>query len=186
MWWKIMRRLLAPTLLFRWYGEKTGTIGHIGCTSFYPSKNLGAFGDGGAICTNDDELAAAMQMIANHGQSKRYYHDVVGCNSRLDSVQAAILNIKLKHLDAYNQARQAVAAYYDRAFGSTGKLTVPAKADFASHVYHQYTLVLNGVDRERLVAFLAERKIPAMIYYPVPGHKQKCLLILIPKTSNCR
>lgn len=153
--------------------KKTGTIGHIGCTSFYPSKNLGAFGDGGAICTNNDELAAKMQMVANHGQSKRYYHDVVGCNSRLDSVQAAILNIKLKHLDAYNEARQAVAAYYDKAFSNSHKLTVPAKADFASHVYHQYTLLLNEVDREGLVAFLAERKIPAMIYYPVPGHKQK-------------
>lgn len=153
--------------------KKTGTIGHIGCTSFYPSKNLGAFGDGGAICTNDRELAAKMQMIANHGQSKRYYHDVVGCNSRLDSVQAAILNIKLKYLDGYNEARQAVAAYYNKAFGNNDKITIPAKAGFASHVYHQYTLLLHDVDREGLVAFLAEKKIPAMIYYPVPGHKQK-------------
>ena len=153
--------------------KKTGTVGHIGCTSFYPSKNLGAFGDGGAICTNDDELAAKMQMIANHGQSKRYYHDTVGCNSRLDSVQAAILNIKLQHLDEYNKARQEVAAYYGKAFGGNDKLTIPVKAGFASHVYHQYTLILNDVDRDGLVAFLAEKKIPAMIYYPVPGHKQK-------------
>ncbi|MCH5599085.1 DegT/DnrJ/EryC1/StrS family aminotransferase [Niabella ginsengisoli] len=153
--------------------RKTGTIGHIGCTSFYPSKNLGAFGDGGAICTNDSELATKMQMIANHGQSKRYYHDVVGCNSRLDSIQAAILNIKLAHLDEYNNARQEVAAYYDKAFGSSEKLAVPAKADFASHVYHQYTLILNDVDRDGLVSFLAEKKIPAMIYYPVAGHQQK-------------
>src|SRR5690606_37150206 len=134
--------------------------GHIGCTSFYPSKNLGAFGDGGAICTNDDELASKMQMIANHGQSQRYYHDIVGCNSRLDSIQAAVLNIKLQYLDAYNKARQEVAAYYDKAFGQTEKLTVPAKAAFSSHVYHQYTLLLHGVNRDGLIAFLAEKKIP--------------------------
>lgn len=153
--------------------KKTGTIGHIGCTSFYPSKNLGAFGDGGAICTDDAELAAKMQMIANHGQSKRYYHDVVGCNSRLDSIQAAILNVKLKHLDAYNAARQEVAAFYNEAFSHNEKIITPAIASYATHVYHQYTLVLNGVDRDGLSAFLAEQKIPSMIYYPVPGHRQQ-------------
>ncbi|HMR83069.1 MAG TPA: DegT/DnrJ/EryC1/StrS family aminotransferase [Niabella sp.] len=153
--------------------KKTGTIGHIGCTSFYPSKNLGAFGDGGAICTDDAELAAKMQMIANHGQSKRYYHDVVGCNSRLDSMQAAILNVKLKHLDTYNTARQEVAAFYNEAFSPNEKIITPAIASYATHVYHQYTLVLNGVDRDRLSAFLAEQKIPSMIYYPVPGHRQQ-------------
>lgn len=153
--------------------KKTGTIGHIGCTSFYPSKNLGAFGDGGAICTNDSELAEKLQMIANHGQSKRYYHDIVGCNSRLDSIQAAILNVKLKHLNDYNKARQEVAAFYDKAFSNNEKIITPTIASYTTHVYHQYTLKLNNVDRDGLVTFLANHNIPSMIYYPVPGHKQK-------------
>jgi dTDP-4-amino-4,6-dideoxygalactose transaminase len=153
--------------------KKTGSIGHIGCTSFYPSKNLGAFGDGGAIFTNDDVLADKMKMIANHGQSRRYYHDLVGCNSRLDSIQAAILNVKLKELDNYISARQKAAAFYDKAFANHPKITIPATASYSNHVYHQYTLVLNGVDRDALNAYLAEKKIPSMIYYPVPGHKQK-------------
>lgn len=153
--------------------QKTGTIGHIGATSFYPSKNLGAFGDGGAIFTNDDELAARMKMIANHGQSRQYYHDVVGCNSRLDSIQAAILGIKLKHLDEYASARQQAAAYYDQAFAGHPAITTPALAAYSSHVYHQYTILMEGVDREGLKKYLAEKGIPAMIYYPVPGHRQK-------------
>lgn len=153
--------------------QKTGTIGHIGATSFYPSKNLGAFGDGGAIFTNDDELAARMKMIANHGQSRQYYHDVVGCNSRLDSIQAAILGIKLKHLDEYASARQQAAAYYDQAFAGHPAITTPAHAAYSSHVYHQYTILMEGVDREGLKKYLAEKGIPAMIYYPVPGHRQK-------------
>lgn len=153
--------------------KKTGSIGHIGCTSFYPSKNLGAFGDGGAIFTNDDMLAGKMKMIANHGQSKRYYHDIVGCNSRLDSMQAAILNEKLKYLDAYNDARRSAAAFYDKAFANHPKITTPFVASYSTHVYHQYTILLNGVDREALVNYLAEQNIPCMIYYPVPGHKQK-------------
>ncbi len=153
--------------------KKTGTIGHIGTTSFYPSKNLGAFGDGGAIFTDDDALAAQMKMVANHGQSKLYYHDVVGCNSRLDSVQAAVLNIKLKHLDEYAAARQKAAGYYDKAFASNPKIKTPARASYSAHVFHQYTLQLEGVDRNALKVFLAEHGIPAMIYYPVPGHKQK-------------
>lgn len=153
--------------------KKTGTIGHIGTTSFYPSKNLGAFGDGGAIFTNDDALAAQMKMVANHGQSKQYYHDVVGCNSRLDSIQAAILNIKLKHLDEYAAARRRAADHYDKAFASCSKIKTPARASYSGHVFHQYTMVLEGVDRDGLKNFLAENNIPAMIYYPVPGHKQK-------------
>ena len=153
--------------------KKTGSIGHIGCTSFYPSKNLGAFGDGGAIFTNDDMLAEKMKMIANHGQSKRYYHDVVGCNSRLDAIQAAVLNEKLKHLDAYNDARRNAAAFYNKAFANHPKITTPFVASYSTHVYHQYTILLNGVDRDALVNYLAEQKIPSMIYYPVPGHKQK-------------
>lgn len=152
--------------------KKTGTIGTIGATSFYPSKNLGAFGDGGAIFTNDDELAHKMKMIANHGQQKRYYHEVVGCNSRLDSIQAAVLNIKLQHLDAYNKARQAVAAHYNQAFANHSAITTPYVAAYSTHVYHQYTLQLNGVDRDKLSEYLATQKIPSMIYYPVPGHQQ--------------
>lgn len=153
--------------------KKTGTLGHIGCTSFYPSKNLGAFGDGGAIFTNDDHLAAAINMIANHGQSKRYYHDVVGCNSRLDTIQAAILDIKLRHLDQYNAARRSAADFYDKAFAACPFITVPFRAPYASHVFHQYTLLIEGKSRDELSAFLAKRNIPTMIYYPVPGHQQK-------------
>ncbi len=153
--------------------KKTGTIGHIGATSFYPSKNLGAFGDGGALCTNDKALADKMSMIANHGQSARYYHDVVGCNSRLDSIQAAILDIKLKKLDAYNSARQSVAKYYSDAFTSVKEIITPSSLQYSTHVYHQYTLQLKGVDRDKFIAHLAAKEIPCMIYYPVPGHLQK-------------
>ena len=152
--------------------QKTGTIGTVSATSFYPSKNLGAFGDGGAVFTNDDALAHKMKMIANHGQQKRYYHEMVGCNSRLDSVQAAVLNIKLQHLDQYNTARRQVAAFYDKAFASNEKIITPFVAAYSSHVYHQYTLVLNNANRDGLNAYLAEHKIPSMIYYPVPGHRQ--------------
>ncbi len=158
--------------------KKTGTIGYIGSTSFYPSKNLGAFGDGGALCTNDDTLAAKMKMIANHGQTERYYHDVVGCNSRLDTIQAAVLNEKLKHLDEYIAARRTVADFYDAAFTGNKKISTPFRAVYSNHVFHQYTIVLNGVEnisayRDGLNKFLADNKIPSMIYYPVPGHKQK-------------
>ncbi len=153
--------------------KKTGTIGTIGTTSFYPSKNLGAFGDGGAIFTNDDALAEKLKMIANHGQKIRYYHDMVGCNSRLDSIQAAVLDVKLRHLDEYIAARQKAAAFYDKAFSENEKITVPAIADYSSHVYHQYTLILNGVDRDKLSKYLSGKNIPSMIYYPVPAHRQK-------------
>lgn len=153
--------------------KKTGTIGHIGCTSFFPSKNLGCYGDGGAMCTDDDELAEKMRMIANHGQSRRYYHDVVGCNSRLDSIQAAILRIKLRKLDEYNAARQKVAAAYNAEFKSVEQIRTPYIASNSNHVFHQYTLQLNGVDRDALQTFLAEKEIPSMIYYPVPAHRQK-------------
>lgn len=153
--------------------KKTGSVGHIGTTSFYPSKNLGAYGDGGAIFTSDDTLAAKLKMIAHHGQSKRYYHDVVGCNSRLDAVQAAILDIKLKHLDEYIRARRQAADYYDKAFANNAKITTPYRAANNKHVFHQYTLTLEGVDRDALHNFLAENGVPSMIYYPVPCHKQK-------------
>jgi UDP-2-acetamido-2-deoxy-ribo-hexuluronate aminotransferase len=153
--------------------RKTGTIGTIGSTSFYPSKNLGAFGDGGALYTNDEELAAKMKMIVNHGQSRRYYHDIVGCNSRLDSLQAGILNVKLKYLDEYIEARQKAAACYDKAFKNHPKIKTPFRASYSEHVFHQYTLVLENVNRDKLHEFLAEHKIPSMIYYPVPAHRQK-------------
>ena len=152
---------------------KTGGIGHIGCTSFYPSKNLGAFGDGGAIFTNDDTLAEKLKMIASHGQSKRYYHEMVGCNSRLDAMQAAILDIKLKYLDEYIAARRKAADFYDNAFAGHEKIITPFRAKYSNHVFHQYTLVLNNVDRDGLSKCLADKGIPSMLYYPVPCHKQK-------------
>lgn len=153
--------------------QKTGTIGQIGTTSFYPSKNLGAFGDGGAIFTNDDALAVRLKMIANHGQSKQYHHDIVGCNSRLDSIQAAILDIKLRHLDEYVAARRTAAAFYDRAFANHPRIKTPARVAYSDHAFHQYTLVLDGVDRNELKEFLAGHGIPAMIYYPIAAHQQK-------------
>lgn len=153
--------------------KKTGTIGHIGTTSFFPSKNLGCYGDGGAICTEDNALAEKMKKIANHGQSVRYYHDIVGCNSRLDTIQAAVLNIKLPLLDSYIKARQRVAAYYNKVFSVDSRITTPAVAPYSTHVYHQYTLKLEGIDRNALNQFLAEEKVPSMIYYPVPAHRQK-------------
>ena len=156
--------------------KQAGTIGHIGCTSFFPSKNLGCYGDGGAIFTNDDTLADRMQAIANHGCHVRYHHDEVGVNSRLDSIQAAILDAKLPHLDAYTAARQRAAAYYDKAFANNEKLLIPGRDPHSTHVFHQYTLRVVGVDRDQLREGLAERGIPAMIYYPVPLHQQKAYL----------
>jgi dTDP-4-amino-4,6-dideoxygalactose transaminase len=158
--------------------HKTGTIGHIGCTSFFPSKNLGCYGDGGAMMTNNELLAERIKMVANHGQSKRYYHDVVGCNSRLDTLQAAVLDIKLRQLDKYNDARRAVAAYYNNAFKDNPKITTPVTAEGNTHVFHQYTLKLEGVDRNALQESLANVGVPAMIYYPVPAHRQKMFSFL--------
>ncbi len=153
--------------------NKTGGIGHVGCTSFYPSKNLGAYGDGGAMFTDDDELANKLRMIASHGQNKRYYHEMVGCNSRLDAVQAAILDIKLKHLNEYIDARVKAANYYDAAFAGINKITVPFRASNQTHVFHQYTIVLNDVNRDALAQHLTDNGVPNMIYYPVPAHRQK-------------
>ena len=152
--------------------RKSGTIGHIGTTSFFPSKNLGAYGDGGALFTPDAELAETFKMIANHGQKKRYYHEIVGCNSRLDSIQAAILNVKLPLLDEYIARRRLVADYYDRAFAGHSKIKTPFRAPYSKHVFHQYTLILDGADRDKLNEFLASKNIPSMIYYPVPAHRQ--------------
>lgn len=152
--------------------EKSGSIGTMGTTSFFPSKNLGAYGDAGAIMTHDDELAGKLKMIANHGQSKRYYHDVVGCNSRLDTIQAAILEVKLKYLEQYIEARRKLADAYDEAFKAHPKITTPYRASYCKHVFHQYTLLLEGIDRNKLHDYLASRNIPSMIYYPVPAHRQ--------------
>ncbi len=153
--------------------SKAGTMGDIGTISFFPSKNLGAYGDGGAMVTNNDELAGKLRMIANHGQSKRYYHDKIGVNSRLDSIQAAILRVKLRYLDDYIKARNEAAEYYHRAFESTPHITAPVTASFSNHVYHQYTVKLHDVDRDALQKHLADKGIPTNIYYPLANHKQE-------------
>ncbi len=153
--------------------QKTGTIGHIGCTSFFPSKNLGCFGDGGAIMTNDDELANKCRMIASHGQSKQYIHDVLGVNSRLDSIQAAILNVKLKYLDEYISARQKAAEFYDNAFAHHPEIIIPKRKNNSTHVFHQYTLQIKNNKRDQLKEYLHQNGIPSMIYYPIPLHLQK-------------
>jgi dTDP-4-amino-4,6-dideoxygalactose transaminase len=153
--------------------QKAGTIGDIGCTSFFPSKNLGCYGDGGALYTNDDILATRIRMIANHGQSVQYYHDKVGVNSRLDSLQAAILNEKLPYLDTYAKSRNELANFYDKAFVDCAQLTIPYRKKSSTHVFHQYTLLLNGVNRDEFRKKLAERNVPSMIYYPIPLHNQK-------------
>ena len=168
---------------------KTGAIGDIGCTSFFPSKNLGCFGDGGAICTNNDDLAIKIRMIANHGQSKKYHHDVVGCNSRLDNLQAGVLRIKLRELDGYIASRQKAASFYDEAFKENENIEIPFQSESSSHVFHQYTIKLKGVNRDDLQDFLKEKNIPSMIYYPIPAHKQKMfvhfnLVCELPKTDQ--
>jgi len=156
--------------------KKAGTIGHIGCTSFFPSKNLGCYGDGGAIFTNDDELAKQIRVTVNHGMTVRYYHDSIGVNSRLDSIQAAILKVKLEHLDEYAAKRRSAADFYDRAFKDHPKLKIPFRYTKSRHVFHQYTLVTKDVNRKELIDYLATKGIPAMIYYPVPLHLQKAYL----------
>ena len=153
--------------------QQAATMGHIGCTSFFPSKNLGCYGDGGAIFTNDDELAAQMRAIANHGMVIRYHHDTVGVNSRLDSIQAAVLDAKLPHLNRYIAERQRAAAYYDKAFANHPNILIPVRDEHSTHVFHQYTLRLVDVDRDALREALAHADIPAMIYYPIPLHMQK-------------
>ena len=151
----------------------TGTLGHIGCTSFFPSKNLGCYGDGGALFTDDPALAERIRMTANHGQKVKYHHDVVGCNSRLDTIQAAVLEIKLRHLDEYCSARREAAARYRSLLDGVDALELPVEAPFSTHVYHQYTLKIRGGLRDALKDFLASRGIPSMVYYPLPLHRQK-------------
>ena len=156
--------------------KKSGTIGHIGTTSFFPSKNLGCYGDGGAIFTDDDALATRLRFIVNHGMHVRYYHEEIGVNSRLDSLQAAILDVKLKHLDEYAAARQRAADAYDKAFASNPKLQTPVRSSNSTHVFHQYTLVTRDIDRDKLLEHLQSKNIPCAIYYPVPMHLQKAYL----------
>jgi dTDP-4-amino-4,6-dideoxygalactose transaminase len=156
--------------------RKAGTIGHIGCTSFFPSKNLGCYGDGGAIFTDNDELARQLRVVVNHGMVVRYYHDYIGVNSRLDSIQAAILKVKLQYLEQYATRRRAAASYYDQAFAGSPKLKTPARYPKSNHVFHQYTIVTKDLDRKALIDYLGSRGIPAMIYYPVPLHLQKAYL----------
>lgn len=152
--------------------KKAGTIGHIGTTSFFPSKNLGCYGDGGALLVNDDALAEKLMMIANHGQKKKYYHDVIGVNSRLDTIQAAILRVKLPHLDTYSANRNRSASFYDKELGELKGISIPKRVENSSHVFHQYTLKCTGVSRDALREYLSEKGIPSMVYYPVPLHQQ--------------
>lgn len=151
---------------------KAGTIGHIGSTSFFPSKNLGCYGDGGALFTNDDALAEEIRSISNHGMKVRYYHDRIGMNSRLDTIQAAILRVKLKHLDSYNEARVAAADRYDKLFSCYPYVKIPSRVGFSNHIFHQYTLRLLHGERAELIKYLSSKGIPAMVYYPVPLHSQ--------------
>ncbi len=154
---------------------KNGSMGLMSCTSFFPSKNLGGYGDGGAMMTNDDELAVKLKMIANHGARVQYHHEIVGCNSRLDNIQAAVLNVKLPRLDAYCAARRTAADYYDNAFANHPNIITPARAPYCYHVFHQYTLQLRNVNRDDVKTALAALDIPTMIYYPIPCHKQEML-----------
>ena len=164
--------------------KKTGTMGDIGCTSFYPSKNLGCYGDGGAIFTNNEELGQRISMIANHGQAKKYYHSMIGCNSRLDAIQAAVLNVKLQYLDNYCASRQKVAAQYDAAFASIEGLQIPERQHNSTHVFHQYTLRVKNGRRDELKRYLAEKGIPSMIYYPVPLYQQEAFKQYVSEDFN--
>jgi UDP-2-acetamido-2-deoxy-ribo-hexuluronate aminotransferase len=155
---------------------KAGTMGDIGCTSFFPSKNLGCYGDGGAMYTNNDELAETLRMIANHGQRKKYYHSVIGVNSRLDTIQAAILNVKLKYLDSYSQARLAAADVYDAQLKDLSGIVTPFRVSNSTHVFHQYTLLVQNGKRDALKTYLETKGIPSMIYYPLPLNEQEAFL----------
>lgn len=164
--------------------KKSGTIGDIGTTSFFPSKNLGCFGDGGALFTNNDEIAENIRMIANHGMKKRYYHDMIGVNSRLDSIQAAVLNVKLKYLNSYCKARQQTAGFYNNAFENIKDIETPKTEVFTTHVFHQYTLKIKNGKRDALKKYLEEKQIPAMIYYPIPLHEQKAFAKFVNKNQK--
>ncbi len=153
--------------------KKAGTIGDIGCTSFFPSKNLGTYGDGGALFTNDDQYAELIRSLVNHGSKVKYYHDHVGVNSRLDTLHAAILNVKLQYLDEYNEKRKKAAAFYDERLSRVSFIDIPKKTEQSTHIYHQYTIKLKNIDRNEFKSYLADKGVPAMIYYPLPFHEQK-------------
>jgi dTDP-4-amino-4,6-dideoxygalactose transaminase len=152
--------------------QKTGTIGHIGCYSFFPTKNLGTFGDGGALTTNDPVYAERIRMISTHGQKRKYFHEVIGCNSRLDTIHAAILNVKLKYLDQYIKARQSAAEYYVQHLNDLDGLILPRKASFSNHTFNQFTLIVKNGKRDSLQEYLQKNGIPSIIYYPLPLYKQ--------------
>jgi dTDP-4-amino-4,6-dideoxygalactose transaminase len=164
--------------------KKAGTMGIIGCTSFFPSKNLGCYGDGGALFTDNNELATLIRSITNHGMKVRYYHDTIGVNSRLDTIQAAVLRVKLRHLDAFNEARQMAAAHYDRELSDVRGINVPVRAANSTHIFHQYTLRVEGGERNRLRECLENEGIPSMIYYPVALHMQKAYAHLRYRTDD--
>ena len=164
--------------------KKAGTIGHIGTTSFFPSKNLGCYGDGGALYTNDETYARKLRSIANHGMKERYHYDDIGVNSRLDTIQAAILRVKLKYLAEFNAARLAVADRYDNAFSGCVSITVPERVNYSSHIFHQYTVKVEGNRRDELKNFLKSKNIPSMVYYPGPLHTQKAYRFLGYKESD--
>ncbi len=163
---------------------QAGTMGDVGTTSFFPSKNLGCYGDGGAMFTNDPDLAEKLRMIANHGQKRKYHHDSIGVNSRLDTIQAAILNVKLKHLDRYSASRNQVADRYDEAFRNHPNIQIPERASNSTHVFHQYTVKIQGASRDGLKDYLQEKGVPSMVYYPVPLHLQKAYLAFGYKTGS--
>lgn len=163
---------------------KLGIIGDIGCTSFFPSKNLGCFGDGGACFTNDDKLAAQLRMIVNHGSAKKYYHSVIGVNSRLDTLQAAVLDVKLKHLDDFIERRRNAAGFYDKAFMNHPFIEIPERTDYSYHSFHQYTIKVKGGRRNELQSYLKEKGVASMVYYPVPLHLQEAFKQLINKTAK--
>lgn len=160
---------------------KTGTMGDIGSISFFPSKNLGCYGDGGALITNNDQLAYKMRMISNHGQEKKYFHKILGCNSRLDTIQASVLNVKLKRLNDYNKSRNEMANYYDAKLGENSKIQIPIRQENSTHVFHQYTLKINNGERNDFQKFLSSHKIPSMVYYPLPLYKQPAFNKYIPQ-----
>ncbi len=164
--------------------QKAGAIGTVGCTSFFPSKNLGCYGDGGALFTNDEALAYEIKSISNHGMQVRYYHDKIGVNSRLDTIQAAILRVKLKYLNNYNQARVSAANIYDNLLGDCKSLKIPTRAKWSDHIFHQYTLRLLKGNRAELIKYLSEKGIPSMVYYPVPLHSQKAFASYQTKAVN--
>ncbi|WP_236980817.1 DegT/DnrJ/EryC1/StrS family aminotransferase [Membranihabitans maritimus] len=166
--------------------QKLGTIGDIGCTSFFPSKNLGAYGDGGAIFTNNDELAHKIRILCNHGMETRYYHDEIGVNSRLDSIQACVLEVKLKYLPSYNQARYDAASLYKQMLKDVDEIVLPEESKYSDHVYHQFTLKITNGQRDQLKTYLDEQGIPSGVYYPVPLHKQKAFAKNPSRTSDCK